>query len=503
MKNGSVAVIAVFGIAIGIAAGYGVANLRDAHTAQAATSAAPYTSSVAGSSSATTDRKVLYWYDPMSPQQKFDKPGKSPYMDMQLVPKYADEEAGGVRVDPRVAQSLGLRLATVTRERMGADVDAVATVGFNERDVAIVQARTGGFVERVYARAAGDVIAANAALVDVLVPEWAGAQQEFLAVRTTGDMALAQAARQRLRLLGMSDALIARVEQTNASHAVITITTPIGGVIQELGVRAGMSVTPGMTLAKINGIGTVWLEAAVPELHAAHLRTGRPVQAIFAAYPGETFKGRIAAVLPEANKETRTLRVRMEFPNPGMKLKAGMFGQIAMTGYSEEALVVPSEAVVRTGSRAIVFVAEGEGRYRPVEITPGREVNGKLVVLNGLEEGQQIVASGQFLIDSEASLRGLLTAPPGSSAAMTGKQGNSPADVAEASGNVVEIAKGQVTIAHGPVPTLKWPAMTMGFDVRDTTVLKGVAKGDRVRFTFRKTDGGYEIVSIAKQSGST
>jgi membrane fusion protein, copper/silver efflux system len=329
---------------------------------------------------------------------------------MQLVPKYAEEvSTAGVQVDARLSQSLGLRLAPVTREVVATGIDAVGTLGFDERDVAIVQTRSAGFVERVYARAPGDVVAAGAPLVDVLVPEWAGAQQEYLAVRATGDAALTAASRQRLVLLGMSEGLIRDVERSGRPHQVMTITSPTGGVIQELMVRAGMSLAAGMTLARINGLGTMWLEVAVPEVHAALLSPGRPVKATFAAYPGEAFDGRIAVVLPETSRETRTLRVRIELPNRSGKLKAGMYAQASIGGLPQEALVVPSEAVIRTGRRAVVFVAgDKPGQFSPVEVELGREVGAKLIVLKGLAAGQRVVASGQFLIDSEASMSGML-----------------------------------------------------------------------------------------------
>ena len=191
------------------------------------------------------------------------------------------------------------------------------------------------------------------------------------------------------------------------SPTTVTIKAPIAGVIQELGVRAGMTLTAGATLARINSIASVWLEAAVPEAQSAFVRVGAPVRATLAAYPHEPIDGRVTALLPEANRDTRTLRVRMEFPNPGMRLKPGMFAQVHIAGSRQEALMVPSEAVIRTGKRALVFVAEQSGRFVPVPVEIGEETDGKLVVLGGLKAGQQIAASGQFLIDSEASLRGL------------------------------------------------------------------------------------------------
>lgn len=410
-------------VAVALAAaagGWGVARYTGDAPAQAAAAAA----SAPDSATMVDGRRVLYWYDPMKPEAHFDKPGRSPFMEMDLVPRFADEVAaeGGVSVDPRVAQSLGVRFATVERTAVAPAVEAAGSIVFNERDVAIVQARTGGFVERVVPRAPGDVIAAGAPLAEVLVPEWAGAQQEYLALKRSGDAALAAAARQRLLLLGMPEALVREVEASGRVAAVTTIAAPTGGVIQEMMVRPGMSLAPGMTLARINGIGTVWLEAAVPEVHAALLAPGRAVTAELPAFPGERFAGRVAAVLPEANKDTRTLRVRIELANRGGRLKAGMLARARFAAPAQSALWVPGEAVIRTGERNVVFVAGDEpGQYRAVEVTLGAESGGRIEVKQGLEEGQKVVASGQFLIDSEASLSGVVkrsqAAEPAASAA--------------------------------------------------------------------------------------
>ena len=408
-------------------------------------------------------RRILYWFDPMKPDQKFDKPGKSPFMDMELKPRYAEDGDTGapdgaspgkpgsagasapaptsgklgrvgippvagspaaagstvtagdpgtpaLTLSPQSSQSLGMRLARVERRALAPAVEAVGTVQLSERDVSIVQARTAGFVERVYAHAPGDVIAAGSPLVDVLNPEWAGAQQEYLAVRAAGEPALTAAARQRMLLLGMSAALIERVEQANAPIPVVTLTAPTSGVIAELQVRTGMALTAGATLARINGLSTVWLELAVAEADASQIAVGQAVEARFPALADTVRRGRVLAILPEANPDTRTLRVRVELPNPGQRLRAGLFAQASLHGPAQSALVVPAEAVIRTGKRAIVYVTGKAGQFRPVVVETGIERDGLLEVRSGLAEGQQVVASGQFLLDSEASMRGIL--PP-------------------------------------------------------------------------------------------
>lgn len=441
------------------------------------------------------ERQVLYWYDPMYPQQKFDKPGKSPFMDMDLVPRYADagEEESVVSIDPRATQNLGLRLARVTRGSFSSSLEAVGVLTLNERDIAVIQARSAGFVERVYARAPGDVLKAGAPLADLLVPEWAAAQEEFLALRRSGDAGLLAAARQRLRLAGMPAALIGRVERSGRPQAVLTISTPLGGVLQELNVRAGMAVAAGDTLARVNGLDRVWLAVAVPEGETGGIAVGQPAEARLSAFPGETLEGTVAAILPETDPNSRTLRVRVELPNPDGRLRPGMTAQVRLTRPGgQDALWVPSEAVIRTGRRTLVMRAEEAGRYRPVEVRLGRESDGKTQVLQGLEEGQQVVASGQFLLDSEASLRGIVASAPD-----TPTSGPVPV-LHEAEGRVVAIDENGVTLAHGPFRTLGMPGMTMTFPVASAALLQDVQVGDKVRVAASQSDEGLRIERLEK-----
>lgn len=439
-------------------------------------------------------REVLYWYDPMYPQQKFDKPGKSPFMDMDLVPHYADKggDAASVSIDPGIAQNLGMRVATVRRETIGQPLDAVGALAFDGRDVALVQARAGGFVERIYDRAPEDVIEKGAPLVDLLIPAWGAAQAEYLALRDLGEPALLAAARQRLRLAGMPAELIARLERTGQPLTTWTVTSPIGGVLQSLEVREGMTLPAGATLARVNGLDTVWLEVAVPEAQAAGLSQGQPVQARLPAFPGEPVEGHIQAVLPRADLQSRTVRVRVELPNPDQRLRPGMTAEVTLAGRSAPALAVPTEAVIRTGKRSLVMLAGENGRYRPVEIRTGRETSELTEVLEGLEEGQQVVASGQFLLDSEASLRGITAQAVGEPAAARG-----PA-LHEAEGTIVEIDGEMVGLSHGPFKTLGMPGMTMPFPVSDLAVLEGFKAGDRVRVGVSQSDEGLFIERMEK-----
>lgn len=255
--------------------------------------------------------------------------------------------------------------------------------------------------------APGDVIRAGAPIADVLLPEWGGAQTEFLSVKRLGRPELTAAARQRLRLMGMSDGLISSVERSGRTNGTVTITSPISGVIQTLDARQGVTLGAGQTLAQVSGIGTVWLNAAVPEAQSGSVRIGQNATATLTAFPGETFGGRIIAILPTAQADSRTLTVRIELANRSGRLRPGMFAQVALGDSAAPTLLVPSEAVIRTGTRTIVMLATGDGRYHPAEVRAGREGGGQTEILEGLAVGEKVVASGQFLLDSEASLTGI------------------------------------------------------------------------------------------------
>ncbi|WP_332768828.1 efflux RND transporter periplasmic adaptor subunit [Phenylobacterium sp.] len=481
----SAAAIAV----LAAAGGYGLAQL-DRPSPQTAAPAA------------SSERKVLYWYDPMVPAQHFDKPGKSPFMDMQMIPRYADEGpagGGGVRIDPAAVQNLGVRLASVQRGDFAQGLAAVGVLDFNQRDVAVIQARAAGFVQRVYARAPGDVVAAGAPIADLLIPSWGGAQAEYLAVRRSGDAALEAAARQRLMLLGMPAGLIDQVARTGRTRNVITVTTPVGGAIQTLDVRQGMTVGMGQTLAQVAGLSTVWLNAAVPEVQGGQVRVGQPVRAELAAFPGESFNGRVTAILPTTQADSRTLTVRVELANSGGRLKPGMFATVHLGGPARTALFVPSEAVIRTGKRALVMVAAEGGRYQPVEVQPGRDDAGRTEILAGLSEGQKIVASGQFLIDSEASLAGV-QARPLAAGASASTAGAAPA-LYETRGRIEALSAGSITLSHEPVPAIGWPAMTMTFKLGSPSLAEGLKVGDRIAFGFEQRPGG-PVVRRVSPAGS-
>jgi Cu(I)/Ag(I) efflux system membrane fusion protein len=488
MKPAAARTLGVLLLAAGIAGGYWYGS------SQATKHAAP--ASADASAKSDSGRKVLYWYDPMYPQSRFDRPGKSPFMDMQLVPKYADDgpAGGGVAIDPRVAQNLGVRTAVARAGTLERRVEAVGTVAWNERGVVVLQSRTGGFVEKLHARAPLDPVAQGAPLVDLLVPEWAAAQEEYLALAKSelpGSDALRAAARQRLVLLGMSEELIQTVERERRAQPRITLRAPIGGVIQALEVREGMTVMPGATLFRIVDLATVWVNAEVPESASAAVRPGTPVEARVAAWPGETFRGRVAAILPEVAADTRTVRARIELANPGRRLSPGMFASLAFApSAGRRGLLVPSESVIRTGTRTVVILAEAKGMFRPVDVEPGLESGGDTEILKGLAEGDRVVLSGQFLIDSESSLRAALTRMQPAEAAR-----GEPTHRAE--GVMVNGDDRFLTIRHGAVPSAGMGAMTMEFKSPPGGLPQGLKAGDPIRFEFVITrEGEFQTTKL-------
>lgn len=442
-------------------------------------------------------RQVLYWYDPMMPAQRFEQPGKSPFMDMQLVPKYADagQDTTSLSVSAQAVQNLGMRTSKVQRAVLPSSIDAVGALAYNQREVATLQARSAGFVERVYGHAPGDVLPAGTPLADLLIPEWSAAQLEFIAVLQSGDARLIDAARERLRLLGMPRGLLEQVQRTRKPKALQTLVTPIDGELQSLEVRAGMAVSAGQDLARLNGLSSVWLDAAIPESQAAAVQLGAQISASLTAFPGQNLDGRVIALLPSADLQTRTLTVRSELPNPDGKLRPGMFASVRLNSADEQpVLLIPSEAVIRTGKRALVMLAEGEGRYRPHEIQVGREADGRAEVLSGLSEGQAVVTSGQFLIDSEASLQGVMAR---ADAVMP-----EPTPLHEAQGVIRALDGQEVTLEHGPFASLNMPGMTMSFMLAGPEVAAGLQVGDAVRIAVRQSDQGLIVEQLAKQGAS-
>jgi Cu(I)/Ag(I) efflux system membrane fusion protein len=378
---------------------------------------APPPASAAGQAAAAAPaadggKKVLYWHDPMVPGPRFNKPGKSPFMDMQLVPVYGGDGGGdgdgGVSISPGVQQNLGIRFATVLETTLAPALEVVGSLAWNEREVSVVQARAAGYVDKLHVRAPLDPVRQGQPLAEVVVPEWVAAQEEYLSAQHLSPE-LADAALQRMRLQGLPEELIAQLTAGGKPQTRITLRAPQAGVITELAAREGMTIAAGAPLFRIQGVGSIWLNAEIPEAALERVRPGMAVEASTAALPGVRLSGKVAALLPSVDAGTRTLQARVELNNPHGQLAPGMFANARLrSADARPVLAVASEAVIRTGERKLVFVAGADGSFVPADVVTGVEAGGLTEIRQGLQAGQRVVASGQFLVDSEASLKGAI-----------------------------------------------------------------------------------------------
>jgi membrane fusion protein, copper/silver efflux system len=468
-------------------------------------------------------KTVKYWYDPMVPTQKFDKPGKSPFMDMQLEPKYANEgsdgEDGGVAISSQTMQNLGIRLEKVETKRFGESFSAIGRLEPDERRFYDVQTRIPGFVERLSVRAVGDPVSKGQKIAEIYAPVLLAAQQEYLALlnlkSVDSDDALKNGARNRLKLLGMSEGEIATITKTKKSNTRFGVYAPVSGIITELGVREGGQLMAGSSLIQIADLSKVWLIAEVPERDAARLKLGATADVTMQSLPGVMLKGKVGYLYPMLDNASRTLQVRIELANKEMQLRPGMYANVEFSGQIYEALAVPSESIIATGTRKVVIVKADSG-YRPVELTTGQERDRYTEVLSGLAAGEEVVVSGQFLIDSEASLSGVLARLSQQNKSqgvteikMTEDKPESTEKMPKGRGKVVDVdvKSNHVTLNHSPIEVLGWPSMTMGFKVKDSKQLTKLKAGDEVEFDLKAQaaedpdmPAQYMIVRIEKST---
>ncbi len=305
-----------------------------------------------------------------------------------------------------------------------------------------------------------------------------------------------------MRAMSIPADLIRRSEETGTAQAHYVLSAPIDGIVAELNVREGVAVTPGTTLFRIAGLGKVWAVAEVPEAQAVRLVRGQKVKAVLQADAAQAFDGALDEILPEVNAATRTLKARFEVDNRNTKLVPGMLLRLQVTGASSLRLVAPTEAVIRTGQRAVVIVRKADGAFEPRDVSLGADMGEEIEVVSGLADGDQVVVSGQFLIDSEARLRSVLGSmspmpPPSSAAAAAAVPSATVLHTAE--GKVESVAPDGLTISHGPVATLKWPAMTMGFAKAAPEAFSDIKVGETVRFEFKEGGPmGYELVAVQR-----
>lgn len=475
----------------------------------------------------TADREVLYWEAPMDPSYRRDGPGKSP-MGMDLVPVYANEasakgEEPSLRINPAVVNNIGVRTAVARRDNLSQNVETVGYVAADEERESVVTVRSDGWVERLAVESMGAPVRRGEVLFQFYSPRLVSAQSEYLQARRLDRPALTGAAAERLRSLGMTVEQIDSLAASGEPRRLISVHAPQDGVVTEMNVREGAQLMAGETAMRLADLSSVWVIAEVFESEVGSISEGQAATMTLDAFPGESWSGEVDYVYPTADADARTVRVRLRFPNPQGRLKPNMYANIrlqAAESVSSGAVSIPEMALIRGTEGDRVILALGEGRFRPAQVTAGASAGDRVAISSGLAAGERVVVSGQFLIDSEASLdaalmrlntpgyqepgeeSGLPHDFPEEDVAMSGMEEMSRVSGAlEAEGtgvvNAVDANAGTITLSHDPIPALDWPAMRMAFDLDPSLSLEDIESGAQVAFSLEKTGDSYTITAIA------
>lgn len=376
------------------------------------------------------ERKILYWYDPMHPAYKSDKPGIAPDCGMELVPKYAGEGStaaqmvpGEVMISPAKQQLMGVRTTTVQRETLFRTIRTTGQVAADETRIAHVHVKVSGWIEKVYVDFVGQLVKKGQPLFTVYSPDLVATQEEYLIARRgennlssspfadvrQGANSLLRAARDRLKLWDVSDAQIEKLERTGEVSRTMTFYSPVTGFVMDRKAFPQTSVTPDLELYTVANLSTVWVMADVYEYELPYLRVGQQAKIELSYYPGKTWSGRVSYIYPTLDPQTRTAKVRIDLPNRGFELKPQMFADVQLQVNYGKQIVVPQEAVLDSGERQTVFLAAGDGHFQPRAVKTGPQVDGKVIVLSGLRPGETVVSSGNFLVDSESQLKNAMS----------------------------------------------------------------------------------------------
>ncbi|MDW6018971.1 efflux RND transporter periplasmic adaptor subunit [Vibrio plantisponsor] len=488
--------VTTLALVIGATLGFGAQTLLS----QTHTSQAEDTGHEQQSSQAKSNDEPLYWVAPMDPNYKRDKPGKSP-MGMDLIPVYAEDAAqdqapGTVKIDPAVENNLGVKVASAQMTPLTPSIETVGYVAFDESQLWQTNVRVAGWVEKLNVNAIGDKVNKGDVLFTLYSPELVKAQEELINAYRTGREGLVKGATERLVTLGVDRQQIQSIVKRGKASQSIDIKAKADGIIANLNVREGGYLSPAQAVISAGPLENVWVDAEVFERQSHWVKAGSTAKMTLDALPGKEWQGEIDYVYPILDPQTRTLRLRLKFPNPQGELKPNMFANISLQPVTEESvLTIPKSSVIRSGGMTRVVLSEGDGKYRSARVQIGREAGDKVEVLQGLTEQSKVVTSAHFLLDSESS---------------------QTADLARIDGIEVDLesvwAKGEIsdvlsssrtlTINHQPVPEWNWPGMTMNFYAGENVDIDALKSGQVVEFELQKTpDGQYQVIDI-KSDGS-
>jgi len=496
---------------------------------------------------AKKERKLLYYRNPMGLPDTSPTPKKDP-MGMDYIPVYEgeDESAPGaeaaspnqVRISTEKIQKLGVRTEPAAMRLLGKTVRAAGRIEPDERRVFAVTAKFEGYVERLHVNATGQPVAKGQPLFEAYSPELVSAQREYAiamqgleAMKDAGADAqagmrqLADSSLARLRNWDLSPSQVTALMKSGQPQRTISFPSPVSGIVSEKKALQGMRFMPGEMLYQVTDLSSVWVVADLSEQDIGLVKSGAKARVTTTAYPTETFEGRITYIYPTLKAETRSIPVRVEMANPGGRLKPAMFAQVELSvGGKSPVLTVPDSAVIDSGTRRIVLVQVKEGRFEPREVEVGARSDNYVEILKGVRNGEQVVVAANFLIDAESNLKAVVGGLGGhaghgspakgtdtaASGAAPAPATASPAPAAtpaavghKAEGTVdgIDLKAGTLSLNHGPVPTLKWPPMTMEFKAANASLLTGLKPGQVVRFEFvERQPGEYVVTSITGAS---
>lgn len=441
------------------------------------------------------ENQPLYWVAPMDPNYRRDEPGKSP-MGMDLIPVYedstgGDEGPGTIKISPNVVNNLGVRTATVQRRSLHVPIRTVGYVQYNEDTLIHIHPRVEGWVDKLHVKATGEYVKKGDPLYSLYSPELVNAQEELLIAIRRGNDNLITAARSRLDALQMPSETIQSLMSTKKVRQTITFSAPQTGFVDNLNIREGFFIKPGTTLMSIGALDEVWVDAEIFERQSAQVTVGLPVTMTSEFLPGKEWEGEVDYVYPTLEQSTRTLRVRLRFKNKDYALKPNMFAQVTIhSDFDTANVLVPSEAVIRTGTQNRVVLAFGDGQFKSIAVEVGRVVDDFTEITTGLVDGDQIVTSAHFLLDSESSIS--------SDFKRMEVPDEMPSSVfTQATITDVMPSHNMITVNHGAINEWDWPEMTMDFTVANHVDLKNLKEGMLTHIEIRKeNDGQYVVTTV-------
>jgi len=455
------------------------------------------------------EKEILYWVAPMDPNYRRDKPGKSP-MGMDLEPVYSDGDDGinpgetgtVVKISPAVENNLGVRTENVESGKLWRKINTVGYVGLDESKLTHIHLRVDGWIEKLAVKIEGDRVKKGQRLFDLYSPKLVNAMEEYVQALRSNNQRLSSASRAKLTSLGISKKQINEVKKTRKVTQTISVYASQDGIVTMLMVREGMYVKPANRVMTLTDLSSVWVLAEVFESQSAWVELGQSADVELSFIPGRTWEGKVDYVYPILDAKNRTLKVRLRFENPGETLKPNMYANVSIYGGAKEnVLSVPREALLRSGGTERLIVAKGNGRFAQRIVVAGLESGDFVEILSGINAGEKVVTSAQFLIDSEASLKASLS------------RMSDPADKVESNnkdimvvpvkgrGVITSLMKdhGMITLQHEPIEILGWPEMTMDFTTQKGVLLDGLSVGDMVTFELMEMNDKYLISSISGQ----